>query len=41
MASGNDLKAHGSTYDGFIGLLKWTLPVIAIIAITVIFIIAS
>ena len=41
MASGNDMKAHGSTYESFIGLLKWVLPVVAIIAITVIFIIAS
>lgn len=23
MASGNDMKAHNSTYTGFIGLVKW------------------
>jgi hypothetical protein len=23
MASGNDMKAHESTYTGFIGLVKW------------------
>ena len=41
MASGNDMKAHGSTYESFIGLLKWAVPVIAIIGIGVVFIIAS
>ncbi|QGN53528.1 aa3-type cytochrome c oxidase subunit IV [Novosphingobium sp. Gsoil 351] len=41
MASGNDMKAHASTYDAFIGLLKWTLPVIAVIAFTVVLIIAT
>ena len=30
MASGNDMKAHEQTYDGFIGLLKWSVPLIAI-----------
>ena len=23
MASGNDMKAHESTYSGFLGLVKW------------------
>ncbi len=23
MASGNDMKAHNATYEGFIGLAKW------------------
>ena len=41
MASGNDMKAHGSTYDSFIGLLKWAVPGIAIIAVVVVLIIAS
>ena len=41
MASGNDMKAHGSTYDSFIGMLKWALPLIAVIAAVVVFIIAS
>ena len=35
MATGNDMKAHGSTYESFIGLLKWTVPVIALIGIAV------
>ena len=41
MASGNDMKAHGGTYDGFIGMLKWTLPLIAAIAAVVVLIIAT
>ena len=41
MASGNDMKAHSSTYDAFIGMLKWTLPLIAVIAAIVVFIIAT
>ena len=40
MASGNDMKAHGSTYDGFIGLVKWTIPVVALITALVIFLIS-
>ena len=41
MASGNDMKAHASTYDSFIGLLKWTVPLTAITAFIVVLIIAS
>lgn len=41
MASGNDMKAHASTYDAFIGMLKWTLPLIAAIAALVVLIIAT
>ena len=40
MASGNDMKAHAGTYGGFIGMLKWAVPVIAIIALVVVLIIA-
>ena len=40
MQSGNDMKAHGATYDAFIGLLKWTVPITAIIAFVVVLIIA-
>ncbi|HVR91161.1 MAG TPA: aa3-type cytochrome c oxidase subunit IV [Novosphingobium sp.] len=36
MASGNDMKAAESTYSGFIGLIKWTIPVVALIAAVVI-----
>ena len=38
--SANDLKAPEQTYGWFINLLKWTLPVIALIAIVVILLIA-
>ena len=40
MASGNDMKAHGATYEAFVGLLKWSVPLIAIIAFVIILIIA-
>ena len=40
MASGNDMKAHGATYDAFIGMLKWSVPLLAIIAFIVVLIIA-
>ena len=39
MASGNDMKAHESTYSGFIGLVKWgsilTVLVTAFVVITI------
>lgn len=40
MAKGNDMKAHGATYEGFIGMLKWSVPVIVLITIVVVFVIA-
>ena len=40
MASGNDMKAHGATYEWFTGLLKWAVPIVAIIAFVVVLIIA-
>ena len=36
----NDMKAALKTYDGFISLLKWSVPLIAAIALLVIFLIA-
>jgi hypothetical protein len=41
MATGNDLKAHESTYGSFIGLLKYVVPTIAVIALIVILLIAE
>ena len=38
--SANDMKAHEQTYVGFISMLKWTLPVIALITIFVVLLIA-
>ena len=40
MASGNDMKAHNATYDAFIGNLKWSVPVIALIAFFVVLLIS-
>ncbi|MBA3526288.1 MAG: aa3-type cytochrome c oxidase subunit IV [Sphingomonas sp.] len=34
------MKAHGATYDGFIGLLKWSVPLVGIVAFVVVLIIA-
>jgi hypothetical protein len=36
----NDMKAHEKTYGSFIGLVKWTVPVIAVIALFVVLIIS-
>jgi len=40
MDSTHEMKAHTKTYGGFIGLLKWTVPVIALIALLVIVLIS-
>jgi Bacterial aa3 type cytochrome c oxidase subunit IV len=40
MASANDMKAHNGTYEGFISLLKVSIPVLAIITAVVIALIA-
>lgn len=40
MASGNDMKAAERTYSGFIGLIKWAIPVIAVIVIVVVLLIS-
>jgi hypothetical protein len=40
MASGNDMKAHGATYDAFIGMLKWAVPIVAVVAFVVVLIIS-
>ena len=41
MASGNDMKAAAKTYDGFIGLLKWSVPLVALITLVVVVLIAT
>ncbi|ANY20117.1 Bacterial aa3 type cytochrome c oxidase subunit IV [Tsuneonella dongtanensis] len=41
MATGNDMKAHKGTYGGFITLLKWSVPLIAILTILIIIAIAE
>ncbi|MEP7221042.1 MAG: aa3-type cytochrome c oxidase subunit IV [Novosphingobium sp.] len=40
MASGNDMKAAEATYGGFVSLIKYSIPAIAIIAAIVIKLIA-
>lgn len=37
MASGNDIKAARATYEGFIGLIKVSIPVLALITALVIY----
>ncbi len=39
MASGNDMKAHESTYASFLGLAKWGSIVTALITVLVIYLI--
>ena len=41
MASGNDLKAHETTYSGFIGLVKFGIIGTALVAAFVIFMISK
>lgn len=41
MASGNDMKAHLGTYEGFISKIKWLVPATALIALLVVVLIAD
>ncbi len=41
MASANDMNAANKTYGSFIGLLKWSVPLIAIIAMIIVILIAD
>lgn len=36
MATGNDMKAHNGTYGGFINLLKWSVPFLAILTLVIV-----
>lgn len=40
MANSQDLKAHEKTYGGFIGMLKWALPLIALLVLVIIAVIS-
>lgn len=40
MAS-NDMKSANATYDSFIGTLKWTVPLLAVITLIVVVLIAD
>lgn len=39
MANSQDIKPNEKTYDGFIGMLKWSVPLIAVLALLVLLII--
>lgn len=39
MANSQDIKPNEKTYDGFIGMLKWSVPLTAVLALFVILII--
>ena len=41
MAGGKDLKAHESTYTGFIGLVKFSIVAVGLVAAFVIFMISK
>lgn len=41
MDSANDRKAHEKTYGAFIEMLKWAVPLIAIIAAVVVILISN
>ena len=41
MASGNDMKAHESTFAGFIGLVKWGSIVTALVTAFTIYMISN
>lgn len=40
MASGNDMKAHSSTYTGFLGLVKYGTILTTLVTVLVIALIA-
>ncbi|MBS0482196.1 MAG: aa3-type cytochrome c oxidase subunit IV [Proteobacteria bacterium] len=40
MATGNDMKAHNSTYTGFLGMMKWGVLATVLVTALVIFLIA-
>lgn len=39
--SSHDMKSVNKTYGGFISLLKWSIPIIAVITLFVIMLIAE
>jgi hypothetical protein len=40
MASGNDMKFHNATYEGFLTLLKWSTPFLVVITAVVVVLIS-
>ena len=41
MQSANDMKAHSRTYSKFIAMLKWSVPLLAIITLIIVIAISS
>ena len=41
MASANDMKSANKTYGGFIGGLKWSVPLIAVVILIVVILISN
>jgi hypothetical protein len=39
MANPQDIKANEQTYGGFIGMLKWALPLTAVLVLVIILVI--
>ena len=40
MAASNDMDAARRTYSGFLGLIKWAMPIIAVIVFVVLYLIS-
>ena len=40
MGTANDMQAHERTYGWFTGLIKWVVPVLALLTLFIIFIIS-
>lgn len=40
MSNPHDMKAAQGTYSGFIGMLKWSIPLIALIVLVVVLLIS-
>ena len=41
METANDRKAHEKTYGSFIGMLKWVVPLLAVITAVIVLLISS
>lgn len=41
MESANDMKAAKQTYEGFVGLIKWSVPIIAVITLLIVIAISN
>ena len=40
MANTQDIKAHEKTYGSFIGVLKWTVPLAAVVTLLIVVIVS-